>query len=265
MAFPGIQPKSTEDRIRATVAHAARLAQDGQPVELEIRFGRIRGRTFEPGFSPDVVDRIETLLETFNNWTESEPGWFQSHVFYHGSSIPGDKRELRTEKVYRSTTREDIECVEKRSAEKLDCAVALLDGPPLTPDGDTPPIDFRISVAIEHPVPKDDIPMTVHTDQCVLKKRREFLYTPVDRRTPVWAFHITKRWSAPTLVQALYLSARDPPQCDIELELLDTRYLLEHGVEFTAFKMIWKIYDVIQAVLGANLHHEEFAIHIARH
>lgn len=264
MAYPGIQPKSTEDRIKTTLERAASLVRDGQPVELEVRFGRIRGRTFDPGFSPTEVDRIEALLQTFKNWSKGESGWYQSHVFYHGSSIPGDKRELRTEKTYRSTTREDVECIEKRSVDKLDCAVALLEGPPIGPEGESPPVDFRVSVAVEHPVPKDDIPMSVRTDRCVLKRRREFLYTPVDRYAPLWAFHITKRWSAPTLVQALFLSAKDQPQCDIELELLDPRYLVEVGTDEAAFKMLWKVYDVIQAILGETLHSDAFAIHIAR-
>jgi hypothetical protein len=265
MAFPGVQPKSTEDRLRMVVMLAEQHVGDEQPVELEVRFGRIRGKSFEPGLSEDDLHRVEALLDTYNNWSEGETDWYRSHVFYHGSSIPGDKRELRTEKVYRSTTQEDVTCVEKRSLQKVNFSVAVLDenASSLSVVEDGPAIDFRVSVAIEHPVPKDDIPMAVRTDRCVVKLRREFLYTPLDRRSPVWGIHLTKRWTASTLVEAFHVSARDPPQCDIELELLDTNYLLTKGSDTTTCKMVWKIYNIIEAIYGHVLHQEEFSIHAA--
>lgn len=255
---PGVQPESTVHTVTDVVRVAKQMAHDGAPVELEVRFGRAGG-SFVPGMSPEQMDRIERQLRTCRDWTRASDDWELSMLFYHGSTIPGDTRVLRTESTYHSATSKEVRCVDKHPVRTHTYTVQLLD--PIDPP---PPIDFRVAAAVENQVPDVDIPSSTRPSRVVVRLRTEYLYTPLGRTRPAWSFMLTKRWSAATFHQALLLKETEPPQCDIELECVDPAYLLDHSAEQVGFKMLWKVYDLIGLLSGVELHKDEFSFQLAR-
>jgi hypothetical protein len=260
MNVPGVQSDRTVGSVQAVVEIAQNMAKDGVPVELEVRFGRCDHGRFTPGMSPEQMDRIVEEIRTCRDWTAVTDDWVLSMLFFHGSTIPGDTRTLRTESIYRSATTHEVNCIEKRLIQNSTYAVDLSE---LPGDG-AAPTDFRVAVAVENKVPNDDIPFAERPTRCTVRMRLEFLYTPLGRSRPAWSFMLTRRWSAADFHQALLNKEMDPPQCDIELELIDQSYLQSTESDKLTFKMLWKVYDIIGMLTDTDLRVDDFSFRQVR-
>jgi hypothetical protein len=191
---------------------------------------------FVPGMSEDMLMRLEQRMDKFRDWNSVCDVWKLIHTFYHSSVIPHDKRKLRSDLVFLSEVKS-----EKKTMEKLKLATKTF-----KTEGSSEhlPIDFRFCVSTEKEIPERDVPVSVVPYRCTIKLRKEYKYSPADYSEPVLAFHLTKRWSGTAYVETM-ASTCDPPQCDLEIELLSETYLREHSATEIAFKMLWKLYSII--------------------
>ena len=178
-------------------------------------------------------------------------------MFHHKSNIPGDTRTLRTVASYPSATQKSVETVDKVGVCKATFGVSFDDG-----SGRDRAVDFRVAVAVEHPVPPEDVPGEDEPTRCTIRLRKEYLYVPKGYTIPAYRFHITKRWTDVSYVGALYAMNTRPPQCDIEMEV-DADYITSRGDDEVAFKMLWKVKDLISAIVNRNVDPEEYTCHLA--
>lgn len=255
MKYPGVQAESTLEKFRDVIRTAQRLAREGLPVELEIRQGKVnvQDNRFEPGgLSVEELDRIDEGLSRCRDWASKSNDWCISNVFHHRSSIPGDTRMLRSVATYPSATQKRIETVDKVGVCKATYGVSLDDS-----EGCTKPVDFRVALAVEHPVPPEDVPGGDEPTRCTIRLRKEYLYTPKGCTNPAYRFHLTKRWTDTSYVGALYAMNTRPPMCDIEMEV-DAEYIITRGEDEVMFKMLWKVNNLISAILNRNIDPEEY-------
>lgn len=229
----------------ADVVQAAKeeLERTGELPELEFRLGCVGRGGFEPGMPPEMFEHLEGQFDSFRDWNTVSDVWRLIHTFYHTSSIPNDKRQLRSDLVFWSEVETIKTTMEKRRLAAVTCRV----------DGTTPecPVDFRVALSSERLIAPRDIPDAVVPHRCVVKLRKEYTYSPADYAEPVIAFHFTKRWTGDTYVEAV-AKTRGPPQCDLEIELLSADYLRSKHSQEIACKMLWKLYSVIVAMRRGN-------------
>lgn len=228
----------------AAVVSAAKqhLDETGDLPEIEIRLG-LKQRFFTPGMPLDLLEKLERSLDTFRDWNTAEDVWKLIHTYYHTSSIPQDRRQLRSDLVFDSevtTTRATMEKIVLKSAT-------------FKTEGSTKeiPVDFRVALSVEKPIPTRDIPVSAVPHRCVIKLRKEYSYSPSDHSEPVLAFHLTKRWSGVAYAEAMARTA-GPPECDVEIEILSADYLQQHSADEIAFKMLWKLYSIIVEMRGGD-------------
>lgn len=229
----------------AAVVDAAKeeLKRTGELPELEVRLGSMTPSGFSPGMPIDVFAHLEEQFDTFRDWNTVSDVWRLIHTYYHGSSIPHDKRQLRTDLVFKS----EVETV-KTTMEKSRIATATF-----CVEGSTAacPVDFRIALSSERAIPPRDIPNAAVPYHCVIKLRKEYTYSPADYAEPVMAFHFTKRWTGDTYMETV-AKVCNPPQCDLEIELLSADYLSDKSSQEIAFKIMWKLYSVIVEMRRGN-------------
>lgn len=256
--YPGIQSSTVERTIESIIHSAQRMSNEGAVVEFEVRFGKANS-TFVPGMTVETMNRIEKQLNTCRDWSTTTEDWSLSMLFYHGSTIPGDTRILRTESSYHSATSKEVRCIEKRSVQTHTYIVDVVDHLDAVV-----PIDFRLAVSLENPVPDVDVPMSVQPSKCTIRLRKEYCYTPLGYARPVWAYMLTKRWTASGFHEALLMKETEPPQCDIELEIVDINYLTNTNADELSFKLMWKIYDLIKLIADTELRSDEFSYRLHR-
>jgi hypothetical protein len=219
------------------------LEKTGDLPELEFRLGLFRNR-FIPGMSEELMTRLEERFDTFRDWNTVSDVWRLIHTYYHKSSIPHDTRQLRSDLVFQS----DV-VTHKTTMEKVCHTSATFITEGSTQDV---PVDFRVAFSVEKTIPTRDIPDSVVPHRCVIKLRKEYTYSPADNPEPVIAFHFTKRWSGGAYAEVM-ATVNNPPECDIEIELLSKNYLKNHSAEEIAFKMLWKLYSIIIEIRQGNI------------
>lgn len=243
MKVPGLQPPDVLKTIEGVVGRAKAMVMRGAAggsIELEIRFGSVSvDGIFTPGMTAEDMRAVEQSLDSCRDWAQVDD-WCTSYQYFHGSAIPGDGRALRSEVTYRSATDRPRTCVSKNDITKTTYQVLFKDTSVSTATG-----AFRVALSEEYNVPDEDIPMWEVPKRCCIKERKEYLYTPRGKFSePAWAFHLTKRWVASKYLSCIYLQQTEEPFYDIEMEIRES-YLRVTEVEEIAFKLMWKIYDII--------------------
>lgn len=259
MRVPGVQSDSVRHAIEAVVQDAQRAiasnpTEEDNEIELEVRFGRVTRDGFVPGMSTEQMDSLETAFDACRDMKEVRP-WHMSHVFEHPSSIPGDRRPLRTVVTYRSATSKTVASMEKRSLSRATFRVDRIE----KEQGERPPIDMRVSAAVEYKVDKDNLPLHTPPTQSEIRARKEYHYIPEGSDRPMWAFHLTKRWRSAKYLQTVCETVARPPQCDLEIEV-DSEYVFNVSDKEVAFKILWKVFEVFSAIVDADLGLDDIAI-----
>jgi hypothetical protein len=234
------------DELVELIARAkALLDETGLLPEVEIRFGAAGGAGFVPGMTPEDLLRVEKLLDAWPDWNRIEE-WMRIHSFTHGSNIPGDTRELRTEHSAWSEVHTSIETVHKESKGKLTYRTVEATGAPT---------DFRVALALERPVDARQRPPSAEPTRVEIKERKTYLYTPWQwHGEPVWSIQLTKRWRpldparAGKLTDAIAAKVSSKPSCDVEIEIVNADFLCECSAEEIAFKLLWKVHSMIAAL-----------------
>jgi hypothetical protein len=237
---------NTEGLVRLVKNAKSVQAETGLFPEVEIRFGRVdtRGGRFVPGMSLHDHSRIEKLLDAYPDWSSVQE-WTTTHAFFHGSNIPGDTRELRTEHTILSEVSTDVLTAHKECIGKATYRVR---------DDEKNNTDFRVAVSTERTIDSKARPLSVQPHYTCIKERKEYLYTPwgADAGAPVWCLFLTRRWHASTFVDACAAKAVQRPECDIEIEIVNPAYLKDKSAEEIVFKLLWKIYSICVAIRGSN-------------
>lgn len=213
-------------------------------VELEMRFGR-RMQGFEPGISEQAFMALEKRFDSGREWVR-KIDWHNINVFFHSSSLPGDRRKLRTEVTFFPTGSEETKRVESTHKE-LVCNHDYRTVPLSVLDRD--PVDIRIALNVERAVSATDVPDTVEPTAVHLKTRKCYYYAPTGYDTPVWCYVLTKRWTGSTLQDAKIAQANILPVYEMEIECLCPAYLTSLDPGHVAAKMLFKACDVLDIMV----------------
>lgn len=186
-------------RASRTLAHA----------ELEVRLGTVRGDAgaqFHPGVPAAVFHQLERDMDEDEGLVASDARWVE-HVDYH-YTLPSRAR-VRTRVTFDTQRLEmDREHVSKQRHSAV--TMCHRDAPP---EGEA----FRVALAAEVPVavpPQACLPTLVRVTQ-----RRRFENVR-DGKT-VWAYELSKTWSAASRTAVEYLHHAAPPTYEVECELVD--------------------------------------------
>lgn len=234
------------DELVELIARAkALLEETGLLPEVEVRFGVAGVAGFAPGMTPEDLLRVEKLLDAWPDWNRIEE-WMRIHSFTHGSNIPGDTRELRTEYSAWSEVHTSIETMHKEFKGNLTYH---------TVEATTAPTDFRVALALERPVDARQRPPSAEPTRVEIKERKTYLYTPWRwNGDPVWSIQLTKRWRpsdparAGKLTDAIAAKVSSKPACDIEIEIVNADFLRECSTDEIAFKLLWKVHSMVAAL-----------------
>lgn len=206
-------------------------------LELEIRFGKKLPHSFEPGIPLDVFEALEKKFNSGRDWVRVDD-WHNISVYSHPSVLPNDTRVLRTEVSYSTATKDPItiECIHKERICNHDY-ISLPSSASST--------DLRLALNYEHKVWGSDIPNEVQASMAQIKMRKCFHYTPTGYNEPVWCYVFTKRWKGSTMFAAMLEKQKQPPICEIEIELSPKYLQSAHPSGYIAAKMLYKICDIM--------------------
>jgi len=220
----------SDDTVAAVAAliETTLLASD-EPCEFEARLGEIGGAGFKAGVSMKQIDRMATLLGTFDEWsTVSE--WLETHTYY----LPEDG--LRIEVCFDDDTMSvQPTAMEKRSLGTFDLATPNPLGP-----------DVRFAASEERLVDRA-LPAVVQPTHVRIKQRRYFEYTPQRYHAPAFRYDLTLVWSGRTKAEAEeWQRSERPPKYEVEIELTGGRAYVEAvGSDRAARSLLAKCRDLV--------------------
>lgn len=228
-----------------TARTAIQGAGDDEYVELELRFrlGTPAGH-FQPGVPAEAFAALEKRLDSGRDWSEVTP-WFNIQTAFHGSSVPGDTRKLRTETRYPPTCDRVAEgvaitSIQKELVQNRDYRTVALG---MAADGN--PAEIRVALNIERPVASALLPDDVQTSSVHVKERKCYFYAPTGCTNAVWCYMLTRRWTGGTYREARTAKDNLPPVCEVEIECIDPSYLLSKDPGKTAVKLLGKACDLL--------------------
>lgn len=210
-------------------------------VEMEMRFrmGQHMGtHGFQPGVSLKAFEALEERFDTGRDWAKTV-NWHNIHVYFHSSSVPGDARRLRTEVTFDpdDPTHPKITHTQKELIGNYDYRLV-----PLSVTIDT--ADLRIALNVEHNIQPSAVPIDVEPSAVHVKCRKCYYYAPTDRKTPVWCYMLTKRWTGSTLEDAMLAKEHHEPVCEVELECMCPDYVRSKDPGRLSINMLHKACDI---------------------
>lgn len=234
-----------------TARTTIQAAADNEYVELEMRFrlGAPAGH-FQPGVPEEAFAALEERLDSCRDWA-SITDWHNIQTSFHGSSVPGDTRRLRTESCFppkRDNLAEVvITSVQKELVQNRDYRTVAMG---MSLNG--VPAEIRVALNIERTVPPVMLPDDVETSSVHVKERKCYYYAPTGCSSPVWCYMLTRRWTGSTFREARKAKDAFPPVCEVEIECIDPSYLLSKDPGKTAVKLLGKACDLL-GIMSADL------------
>lgn len=226
--------------------------------ELEARLGRLGPHNFETGVMPAFMERVVSLMNTYQQWSDVTP-WVETHdYFYHAGSDPS-KPMVRTTAQFEiepgtAKKRMKISNVRKYTLMKYDYQFV---SQTMTLPTDMHQYDLRVTLNREETLNKDDLPRIVNPTYMRIKSRKTYFYTSPDMPSnkPIWRFDLTKSWAATTKTQAEMKQKNEEPTFELELECLDPSALMTSPTRdsfYVACSLLLKVKDFITYVTQGN-------------
>lgn len=171
------------------------------PGELELRLGRWDGGQFVSGVSKEVFGQLER--DFMDSTLEGEVGW-KEFMDYHYSLPRGGRARTRIE-----FDSQRMELRPQHISKEAQSSVVL----------QRPDDAEACRLAWSHEVPLEMPPTTCMPTYVRIQQRRRF----VDRRDGrvVWAYDLSKTWSASSRSAVEYLQHHSEPTYEVECEFVD--------------------------------------------
>ena len=203
-------------------------------MECEFRLGT-SARPFCAGCSLAHLDCVAGALPTWPQWTERTRGWEQSQVF----SFTLEGTTTRIESSYDTTNMQmKVVAQQKQRLAHYDFTMC---GLPL-----------RVCASREKTIPLQSLPHVAVPSHVRVRQRRSFAYTTKEG-IDTWRVDCTRVWSGRTWTEAQRLSASNAdPDCEIEVEYVGSRELVEEDVDYVAESGLRKMIALLMLMRGVR-------------
>jgi hypothetical protein len=230
--------------------------------EMEAKFGIItHGKRieFKSGVSEEFNTVVKNMLRSYKGWHCIHPSTEYVDYFYDVSGT-----RIRTTVEYRydqSETDKSLsipKMIPKHICKQLiDCSLFSYKSSKCmqTEDDDDTSrdlfesqYDLKITLSKEETIKPKQIPSSINkTDHVRIKQRESFEYKPDNAKYPTWRIDLSTIWEGETKSQAENKRHKEAPKYEVECELLNVDYFLNHlqsSDSQAALSMILKVLDL---------------------
>lgn len=195
-------------------------------LEVEMRLSKSKGIN---------ADEFAAALKTISQWSEGMevvPAQTYVHFFY---TLPDQKKEtFRTTTIYDEDTMVQTTTTTSKT-QKVQIKIAT-----------NTDYKLKFSIAKEEPIPESRLDFAVLPHFVRFCIRTSFLYTPRQKRCPMWRYDFTQVWEGPSLSQVeknIYEGM--PAQNEIEVELIDPWSISQNSDIALALHLMKKCLDFL--------------------
>ena len=214
---------------------------DPPHIELEGRLGRLTSTGFNPDIGSSSFCLLLQMLEAFPRWSRIEP-WEESQDVFYTVDLPGSivgdsnaqPRPLQVRSSIKAKTQVrpneteaqeiSVSHIVKKKCGRVDLYLQSVDVGCCaleTRAGNFRPVDARISLSMEFPVPSDLLPMAVTPEFVRIKQRKRFFLGSLGVPGDCFSFDLSVVYKGHTRTEAEALQQKgDGASFEVECECL---------------------------------------------
>jgi len=239
--------------------------------ELEVRVGRLERGRFRNGVPLPALRQLESWMDQGEHWLAIEP-WHVITSVEFDAVVGGAEERLRSEVHYPGLVaaggvpRVKIERKERWAVTDLASHAAGDEPRPARREGPArSSLGLRVALNRELSVPPDGLPKTVMPRSVCIKHRKNYQYVPTGKARPAWCYSLTQRWRGATHRDAEIAQRTQSPQCEVELECVDPRYLLQADPLTMAWDVLGKSCQLLEFLDSGLADRTAYRLAVAEH